>query len=288
MTIRQMELFSVVCETRNLTRAAEILFMTQSAVSQNLKKMEEELDVQLFERDNRKIAPTSAGEIFNSYAKRIVDDYRAAQEAIKQADEHLSFYYYAFPSTAIKDNVIASFWEIDPLLKIDLHDCRMPELRDNKRWQENTLYLVPDEFIHSAEVKTVEATSVQHYIMMRKGHRLQDKTVIYPDDLSGETILVQSEEDKRFTHLVETLDILNKKKIQYRLASADRANELIPRILSFGGVAIVPEYIASEVPGIITKPYHDGIKIHVKLAYKGTLSPRVMKLLAAFRKQQDS
>ena len=288
MTIRQMELFSVVCETRNLTRAAEILFMTQSAVSQNLKKMEEELDVQLFERDNRKIAPTSAGEIFNSYAKRILDDYRAAQEAIKQADEHLSFYYYAFPSTAIKDNVIASFWEIDPLLKIDLHDCRMPELRDNKRWQENTLYLVPEEFIHSAEVKTVEAISVQHHIMMRKGHRLQDKTVIYPEDLTGETILVQSEEDKRFTHLVETLDILNKKKIQYRLAPADRANELIPRILSFGGVAIVPEYIASEVPGIITKPYHDGIKIHVKLAYKGTLSPRVMKLLADFRKQQDS
>ena len=288
MTIRQMELFSVVCETRNLTRAAEILFMTQSAVSQNLKKMEEELDVQLFERGNRKIAPTSAGEIFNSYAKRIVDDFRAAQEAIKQADEHLSFYYYAFPSTAIKDNVIASFWEIDPLLKIDLHDCRMPELRDNKRWQENTLYLVPDEFIHSAEVKTVEATSVQHYIMMRKGHRLQNKTVIYPEDLTGETILVQSDEDKRFTHLVDTLDILNKKKIQYRLAPADRANELIPRILSFGGVAIVPEYIASEVPGIITKPYHDGIKIHVKLAYKGTLSPRVMKLLAAFCKQHDS
>ena len=288
MTIRQMELFSVVCETRNLTRAAEILFMTQSAVSQNLKKMEEELDVQLFERDNRKIAPTSAGEIFNSYATRILDDDGAAQEAIKQADEHLSFYYYAFPSTAIKDNVIASFWEIDPLLKIDLHDCRMPELRDNKRWQENTLYLVPEEFIHSAEIKTVEATSVQHHIMMRKGHRLQDKTVIYPEDLTGETILVQSEEDKRFTHLVETLDILNKKKIQYTTAPADRANELIPRILSFGGVAIVPEYIASEVPGIITKPYHDGIKIHVKLAYKGTLSPRVMKLLAAFRKQQDS
>ena len=134
----------------------------------------------------------------------------------------------------------------------------------------------------------MEATSVQHHIMMRKGHRLQDKTVIYPDDLSGETILVQSEEDKRFTHLVETLDILNKKKIQYRTAPADRANELIPRILSFGGVAIVPEYIASEVPGIITKPYHDGIKIHVKLAYKGTLSPRVMKLLAAFCKQHDS
>ncbi len=184
--------------------------------------------------------------------------------------------------------MIASFWEIDPLLKIDFHDCRMTELLDSKRWLENTLYLVPEEFIHSPDIETVEAASVQHYIMMRKDHRLRDKTVIYPEDLSGETILVQSDEEKRFAHLIETLDILKEKKIQYRIAPADRARELIPRILSFGGVAIVPEYITSEVPGIITKPYDDGIRIHVKLAYRGTLSPRIMKLLAAYRKKHQN
>ena len=279
MTIRQLELFSVVYEVQNLTRAAEVLYMTQSAVSQNLKKMEEELGVQLFERSNRQIIPSRAGESFYHYVKRILEDYRAAQEAIKQEDEHLSFYYYAFPSSAVKDKVIASFWEIDPLLKIDFHDCRMTELLDSKRWLENTLYLVPEEFIHSPDIETVEAASVQHYIMMRKDHRL------FPEDLSGETILVQSDENKRFAHLIETLDILKEKKIQYRIAPADRARELIPRILSFGGVAIVPEYIISEVPGIITKPYDDGIRIHVKLAYRGTLSPRIMKLLAAYRKK---
>ena len=288
MTIRQLELFSVVYEVQNLTRAAEVLYMTQSAVSQNLKKMEEELGVQLFERSNRQITPSRAGESFYHYVRRILEDYRAAQEAIKQEDEHLSFYYYAFPSSAVKDKVIASFWEIDPLLKIDFHDCRMTELLDNKRWLENTLYLVPDEFIHSPDIETVEAVTVQHYIMMRKDHRLRDKTIIFPEDLSGETILVQSDENKRFAHLIETLDILNEKKIPYRTAPADRARELIPRILSYGGVAIVPEYIVGEVPGIITKPYDDGIRIHVKLAYKGALSPRIMTLLAAYRKKHYS
>ena len=285
MTIRQMELFSVVFEVRNLTRAAEVLFMTQSAVSQNLKKMEEEMGVQLFERNNRQIIPSRAGEIFYVYVKRILDDFGAAQEAIKQVDEHLSFYYYAFPSSAVKDKVIASFWEIDPLLKIDLHDCRMTELLDNKRWLENALYLVPDEFLHSPDIQAIEALSVQHYIIMRKNHRLRDQAVIYPEDLSGETILVQSEVDKRFAHLIESLDILKEKKIPYTTAPADRARELIPKILSFGGVAIVPKFLVSEVPGIISKPYHDGIQIHVKLAYKGTLSPRIRKLLDAFRKR---
>ena len=63
------------------------------------------------------------------------------------------------------------------------------------------------------------------------------------------------------------------------------AKELIPRILSFGGVAIVPEYLTRDVPGILTKPYNDGIAIHVKLAYKGSLQPRIKKLLSAFQKR---
>ncbi len=61
MTIRQMELFAQVYERRNLTRAAEALYMTQSAVTQNLKKMEEELGIQLFERVNRRLQPSPAG-----------------------------------------------------------------------------------------------------------------------------------------------------------------------------------------------------------------------------------
>ena len=51
MTLRQLELFALIYELRNLTRAAESLYMTQSAATQNLKKMEEELGVRLFERD---------------------------------------------------------------------------------------------------------------------------------------------------------------------------------------------------------------------------------------------
>ena len=49
MTIRQMELFCLVYELRNLTQAAGHLYMTQSAVTQNLQKIEEELGARLFD-----------------------------------------------------------------------------------------------------------------------------------------------------------------------------------------------------------------------------------------------
>ena len=285
MTLRQIELFTLVYELRNLTRAAEILYMTQSAVTQNLKKMEEELGVRLFERANRKMLPSPAGDSFYLHAKQILEEYRASLSELSAIGEHLSLYYYAMPSSAIKDRVIAAFWKIDPLLRIEQFDRRFFELLDNDKWVPGALYLVPEEFIRDPEIQTVEAAEVQHVILLRETSRLCGKSVICPEDLAGETIWLRSDREKHFSHLIAALEQLHERGIPYQIAIAERAPDLIPKILSFGGIAIVPEYLASKVPGILTRPYEDDIIIHVKLAYKGELSPRVKKLLTRFQEQ---
>jgi len=57
----RIEVFVAVVETRHMTRAADMLGMTQSAVSQRLKNLEMALGAQLFERGQRPIALTKAG-----------------------------------------------------------------------------------------------------------------------------------------------------------------------------------------------------------------------------------
>ena len=79
--------------------------------------------------------------------------------------------------------------------------------------------------------------------------------------LEGETLLLRSDRGKQFPHLIAALDQLNERGVHYETAIAERARELAPRILSFGGVAILPEYLKSEVPGIAGRPYDDGIAI---------------------------
>ena len=108
-----------------------------------------------------------------------------------------------------------------------------------------------------------------------------------PEDLEGETLLLRSDRGKQFPHLIAALDQLDERGVHYETAIAERARELAPRILSFGGIAILPEYLKSEVPGIVSRLYDDGIAIHVRLAWKGTLPPRVMKLLSAYQKRAD-
>lgn len=64
--------FVAVAETGGVTRASGFLNLTQSAVSMQLKRLEESLDVSLLDRTARKVALTAAGEQLLSYARRML------------------------------------------------------------------------------------------------------------------------------------------------------------------------------------------------------------------------
>ncbi|MEQ9261429.1 MAG: LysR family transcriptional regulator [Roseovarius sp.] len=64
--------FLTVAEQGGVTRAAAVLNLTQSAVSMQLKRLEELLGVDLIDRSNRRIALTASGELLLTYARRIV------------------------------------------------------------------------------------------------------------------------------------------------------------------------------------------------------------------------
>lgn len=70
MLLRQIEYFQAVVETKNFYEAGEKCHVSQSAISQQIKKLEEELGVQLLARHNRSFSLTPAGEHF--YRKSLV------------------------------------------------------------------------------------------------------------------------------------------------------------------------------------------------------------------------
>ena len=65
--------FAAIAETGSFSRAAEIVGRSQSAVSLQIKKLEEGLNCQLFDRSNRDIALTDQGEVFLGYARRMIE-----------------------------------------------------------------------------------------------------------------------------------------------------------------------------------------------------------------------
>lgn len=75
----KLETFITVCEVKNFTKAGEMLGLTQPAVSQHIKKLEEELDTQIFLRKKGEITLSQEGEIALLYAKRM----RALQDKMR-------------------------------------------------------------------------------------------------------------------------------------------------------------------------------------------------------------
>ena len=83
MTLRHLKIFLQVCRELNMTRAAELLFMTQPSVSQAISELEDYYRVRLFERIARKIYITEDGYRLIAIAGNIVELFEKADAEIR-------------------------------------------------------------------------------------------------------------------------------------------------------------------------------------------------------------
>ena len=72
MADRRLQVFHAVAKQLSFTKAAEVLFMTQPAVTFQIKQLEEHFNTRLFDRGHGKISLTPAGEVVLEYAERIL------------------------------------------------------------------------------------------------------------------------------------------------------------------------------------------------------------------------
>src|SRR6202795_5363000 len=87
MELSQLEVFLTVAREGRFSRAAEKLFRTQSAVSQTIHKLEEELGEPLLDRSSRDGLLTDAGRVLQEYAERLLnlrDDATGALGELRQ------------------------------------------------------------------------------------------------------------------------------------------------------------------------------------------------------------
>jgi DNA-binding transcriptional LysR family regulator len=82
MELRHLKYFLAVAETRNFTQAAANCFVAQSALSQQIGRLEKDVGAKLFTRTSRSVRLTAAGELLEPLARRILADVDNAQAAL--------------------------------------------------------------------------------------------------------------------------------------------------------------------------------------------------------------
>ena len=85
MDLLQLQYFCTIAQYENITRAAKALYVSQPNLSTSLSRLEEDLDVKLFERRRGKVSLTENGQLFLTYAERVLSELNAGIDAVKAA-----------------------------------------------------------------------------------------------------------------------------------------------------------------------------------------------------------
>nr|WP_294466086.1 LysR family transcriptional regulator [uncultured Sellimonas sp.] len=138
MLFRQMKYFTTVVECNSFTEAAERCYISQSAISQQIRALEKELGVELIHRENRKFTLTPAGEYFYGQSKGIleeVEDIRRETIRIGQDEElQLRIGYLRCYSGQELHEAVAEFSRLYPETAISIVNGTHEELYDLLRF----------------------------------------------------------------------------------------------------------------------------------------------------------
>ena len=125
MELRHIRYFVAVAELRSFSRAAERLMLAQSPLSQQIRKLERELGVRLFERTSRSVALTHAGKVFYERVRRLPEAGEeagaAARRAARGEQGRLAVGFVGSATYELLPGVVRAHHERYPEVTLDLH-----------------------------------------------------------------------------------------------------------------------------------------------------------------------
>lgn len=126
MTIETMDTFLELCRLQSFTEAAYACNMTQSALSKQIRKLEEELNLDLIVRNGKKFALTDAGRIFQAYARQATHMHREMLRKLSPGEIRIGSMPVLAPYHFAK--LVAAFDQVCPHQKILLDERPTKEL----------------------------------------------------------------------------------------------------------------------------------------------------------------
>lgn len=186
MDIRQLQYFVGIAETGHFSEASRMLFVTQSAVSQQIKLLEEELDTQLFVRQPHSVTLTESGQELLPLAKNVLRGVTECYDRISDLKGLLCGKLNIGLTFSLEPYVretMLSFMSQYPKVKVNAYYKGLSELlRMLKEHEIDVMFSMmptsPHEFASS-----VPLTEYRLAAIMRKNHPLAKKEVLHFSDL---------------------------------------------------------------------------------------------------------
>lgn len=198
--IRRLSLLMEVVEQGSITAAAELRLNSPSAVSQQLRKLEQEVGQPLLNRRSRGVVPTEAGQMLAAHARKIVRQMQAAQADLNQLAglKRGSLTVGTFPTLAgsFLPLVIRAFKKRYPAIGLSLRSARFDELVADLESGVTGLCLLwdyPWNPFHDDAIRVTEVFRESTVVLVARGHRLAEREEVSMTDLRNESWIVRAE-----------------------------------------------------------------------------------------------
>ncbi len=196
MNLRDLHYLVAVADLRSFVQAAERCYISQPTLSMQIKKLEESLGVQIFERTNKKVLPTEVGEHIIASARRILQETDIIKELAETAKDALSgnLRLGAFPTLSpyLFPQLVALIKQALPRIRLILVEEKTDDLIQQLKsgTLDAALLALPinEDFLESTALfDDVFLLAVQ------SDHSLAAKAIIGQSDLSGQQLLLLDE-----------------------------------------------------------------------------------------------
>lgn len=275
LEIKHLRMIRAIAETGNMTRAAGILYITQSALSQQLKDIENKLQVDLFHRTRKKMVLTPSGYTLLQTAEKVVNlvddtEVEIAKLAGGESGElrvgtHCIFCFKWLPA------VVADFREKFPGVELEIGTSTEPERELEQKKYDLVISARPpaDRYDHQVLFRD------QLVCIMERGHPLSGQSYIRVEDFHDINLISHAE--KRESKVYELL--LQPKGIEpKRFMSVGQPQAIVELVMAGLGVSIFPLWAitsAVETGGLVARPIsRNGIPLTWNaLSLKGNNTP---------------
>lgn len=188
MDITQLQYFKIIAETGSLTKAAEILHISQPAMSAMLKKFEEELNVELFDRSPNRIYLNQTGEIALVHVNNILRNVEQMKADLRSAAQQNLTLSIAFCDPGVRWFCVPRFSLAHPKiqLKDDLYEGNeVVKLLTDRTYD----LLITPEQVQSNHIQSIPFLSDQVYLSVPADSKLLERESISLRDIPAQPLL---------------------------------------------------------------------------------------------------
>lgn len=193
MDLRQLKTFVAVASHLNFTRAAEELNLAQSSVSAQIRVLEQDLGVKLFDRLGRRVLLTDAGERLYGYARRMGEMTREIRAELKGEEDVEGSLRVRVPESLAELDmplVVERFHEDYPRVRLNFINCTETRLREELNSGRLDLAFLMADDVYLREVNQSMLRTERLVLVSSPEHPLAGEEAVRPEDLHEETLLL--------------------------------------------------------------------------------------------------